>query len=95
MKTTCCHAQYELHPEIGQAIARGHEVEIRPEHLKPLGGCEQVRYKRCNNVAFLRRRISDTVQIVGKNYKKNIGKNIFIGCSCRFLIVRTFYLRIS
>ena len=52
VKTTCCHAQYELHPEIGQAIARGHEVEIRPEHLKPLGGCEQVRYKRCIQCGF-------------------------------------------
>ena len=33
VQTSCCGAIYELDPEIGKAIARGEQVEIRPEHL--------------------------------------------------------------
>ena len=33
VQTSCCGTVYELNPEIGKAIARGEQVEIRPEHL--------------------------------------------------------------
>lgn len=33
VKTSCCAAVYELDAQIGTQIARGEQVEIRPEHL--------------------------------------------------------------
>lgn len=52
VRTTCCNAQYELDQEVGQAIARGHEVQIKEEHLRPLGGYAQTNYKRCSQCGF-------------------------------------------
>ena len=52
VRTTCCSAQYELDSNIGHAIVRGRDVEIRTEHLTPLGGCEQTNYKRCTQCGF-------------------------------------------
>lgn len=34
VKMACCEAVYELNPEVGKAIARGEQVEIRSEDLK-------------------------------------------------------------
>ncbi|MDO5350365.1 MAG: zinc ribbon domain-containing protein [Lachnospiraceae bacterium] len=34
VKMSCCEAVYELNPEVGRAIARGEQVEIRNEDLK-------------------------------------------------------------
>jgi len=33
VETSCCHAIYELDPEVGRRIAKGEEVEIRQEDL--------------------------------------------------------------
>ena len=33
VKTTCCGSLYELDPEVGKALARGEQMEIRQEHL--------------------------------------------------------------
>lgn len=52
VRTTCCNAQYELDPNIGLAIARGNDVEIRPEHLRLVGGSAQSSYKRCSQCGF-------------------------------------------
>ena len=52
VRTTCCSAQYELDSNIGLAIARGHDVEIRPEHLCPIGGTAHTMYKRCEQCGF-------------------------------------------
>ena len=52
VRTTCCKAQYELDPNIGLAIARGNDVEIRPEHLRLVGGSAQSSYKRCSQCGF-------------------------------------------
>ena len=52
VRTTCCSAQYELDSNIGQAIARGKDIEIRIEHLTPLGGYAQESYKRCIQCGF-------------------------------------------
>ena len=41
VQTSCCGTIYELDPEIGKAIARGEQVEIRLEHLSRVNqsGC--------------------------------------------------------
>ena len=52
VRATCCGGQYELDPNIGLAIARGNDVEIRPEHLSPIGGTAQAMYKRCSQCGF-------------------------------------------
>ena len=52
VRTTCCNAQYELDTNIGLAIARGNDVEIRPEHLRMMGGSAQSNYKRCSQCGF-------------------------------------------
>ena len=33
VETTCCHALYELDPEVGKRIAKGESIEIKPEDL--------------------------------------------------------------
>ncbi len=33
VQTSCCGTIYELDSEIGKSIARGEQVEVRPEHL--------------------------------------------------------------
>lgn len=52
MKTTCCGTVYELNPETGRRLARGEDLEIRPEDLTLVSeGREapawQVPVKRC------------------------------------------------
>ena len=53
VKTSCCNGLYELDPAIGQAIARGNEVEIRPEHLVALDARSQQTSRRCTNCGFM------------------------------------------
>lgn len=51
VETSCCHRIYELDPEVGRAVARGYDVEIRPEHFYQ----EQGYYnptKVCKNCGF-------------------------------------------
>ena len=36
VRTTCCESLYELDAEIGARIARGEDIEILAEHLKPV-----------------------------------------------------------
>jgi len=52
VRTTCCGGRYELDENIGYAIAHGREVQIRPEHLRPIGGTTQRNYKRCSYCGF-------------------------------------------
>ena len=52
VRTTCCGGRYELDENIGYAIAHGREVQIRPEHLRPIGGTTQTNYKRCSYCGF-------------------------------------------
>ena len=52
VRTTCCGAQYELDGNIGYAIARGNNVDIRPEHLRLIGASSQSSYKRCTQCGF-------------------------------------------
>ena len=53
VQTSCCHALYELDPEIGKRIARGEDIEILSEHLRRV---QDQRYgytqKRCQNCGF-------------------------------------------
>ena len=49
VQTSCCGALYELNPEIGKSIARGEQVEIRPEHLSRVNqGGYGYNFKRCS-----------------------------------------------
>ena len=36
VQASCCNALYELDAEIGKRIARGGDVEILPQHLRPV-----------------------------------------------------------
>jgi len=51
VRSSCCGTEYALDPEIGARIARGEEVEIRPEHLKRLQG-RSYAFRRCANCGF-------------------------------------------
>lgn len=51
VQTSCCGRLYELDREIGAAIARGEQVEIRPEHLKEMPGQGQG-VRRCANCGY-------------------------------------------
>lgn len=48
VRMSCCGSVYRLDAEIGARIARGENVEIRPEHLQPVqvnrGGFRKCRY---------------------------------------------------
>ena len=52
VKSTCCGGQYELDENIGYAIAHGKDVEIRTEHLKPIGQTQYSNYKCCSQCGF-------------------------------------------
>ena len=52
VQSTCCNTVYALDPEIGRAIARGENVEIRPEHLTEVQAGYRSRFKRCSNCGF-------------------------------------------
>lgn len=52
VQSTCCNTVYALDPEIGRAIARGENVEIRPEHLTEVQAGSRSTYKRCSNCGF-------------------------------------------
>lgn len=51
VQTSCCGRIYELDREIGAAIARGEQAEIRPEHLKEMPG-QNYRIHRCTNCGY-------------------------------------------
>ena len=53
VQTSCCGTIYELNSEIGKSIARGEQVEIRPEHLTRViqGDCSYDR-KRCSRCGY-------------------------------------------
>lgn len=38
VQMSCCGKLYKLNPEVGKRIAKGEDVEIRPEDLEPVGG---------------------------------------------------------
>ncbi len=55
VQTSCCDTVYELDPEVGKRIARGENVEIRPEDLTCTGarGYGSFRtYKTCTNCGY-------------------------------------------
>ena len=47
VQSTCCNTVYSLAPEIGKRIARGDNIEIRPEHLTRVQAGYKSRVKRC------------------------------------------------
>ena len=54
-ESTCCSTTYELDPEIGRRIARGENVEIRPQHLREVYsgyGCGG-RTRRCSACGYV------------------------------------------
>ncbi|MCR4891157.1 MAG: zinc ribbon domain-containing protein [Lachnospiraceae bacterium] len=54
VQTSCCGSLYELDPEIGKAIARGEQVEIRQENLTKIssGGGFSSGYKKCRQCGY-------------------------------------------
>lgn len=52
VQSTCCNTIYALDPDIGRQIARGEDVEIRPEHLTKVQAGYRKRGKRCGNCGF-------------------------------------------
>lgn len=46
VQTTCCNTVYELDEEVGKRIARGEDVEIKPEELTQIQA-GRGSYKRC------------------------------------------------
>lgn len=52
VRTTCCGTVYALNVEIGKAIARGNEVEIKPEHLLRVQGQSYEPQRRCGQCGF-------------------------------------------
>lgn len=53
VKTTCCGTLYGLNPEVGKAIVRGNNVEIRPEHLMGVQGQSYDAKKRCSQCGYV------------------------------------------
>ena len=56
-KSTCCGTVYEINQEIGQRIARGEELQLRPEHLNLISDGHQapawqMEAKRCANCGY-------------------------------------------
>lgn len=52
VETSCCHALYELDPEIGKRIARGEDIKIRQEDLtRVMDGRSSV--KVCQNCGYM------------------------------------------
>ena len=53
VQTSCCGTIYELNSEIGKSIARGEQVEIRPEHLTRVNQCDcSYDRKRCSRCGY-------------------------------------------
>ena len=56
VQASCCNALYELDAEIGKRIARGEDVEILPQHLRPVHpgnrGNGWNTTKQCRNCGF-------------------------------------------
>ena len=52
VQSTCCNTIYALDPDIGRQIARGEDVEIRPEHLTKVQAGYRKRGKLCGNCGF-------------------------------------------
>lgn len=53
VQTGCCQAIYELNPEVGRAIAKGEDVEIRPEHLSLVSNSRYgSAHKHCNYCGY-------------------------------------------
>lgn len=53
VQTSCCGTVYELNPEIGKAIARGEQVEIRTEHLSRVNQSGyRYQYKHCSHCGY-------------------------------------------
>lgn len=56
-KSNCCGTVYELNPEIGARIAKGEDLQIRPEHLTLVSDGHkepawQVEAKKCRNCGY-------------------------------------------
>lgn len=54
VQTSCCGRLYELDRETGAAIARGEQVEIRPENLHEMPG-QGYDARRCANCGYTTR----------------------------------------
>ena len=52
VQTSCCGTVYKLNPEIGKAIARGEQIEIRPEHLSRVNQGGYSYRKHCSRCGY-------------------------------------------
>lgn len=53
VQMSCCGTQYELDPGVGKRVARGENVEIRPEHLQRVRSAKwDYPYKKCVSCGF-------------------------------------------
>lgn len=52
VQTTCCNTIYELDPEVGKALARGENIEIRQEYLREVRAGFRSYMKRCSNCGY-------------------------------------------
>lgn len=66
VETSCCGTLYMLDAEVGRCIARGEDVEIRPEHLSPCG--QGGAYKRCGNCGYATQEDFDFCPKCGKKF---------------------------
>lgn len=66
VQASCCNALYELDAEIGKRIARGGDVEILPQHLRPVHpgnrGNGWNTTKQCRNCGLRPRRIMNSAR---------------------------------
>lgn len=52
VQASCCGTVYELNPEIGKAIARGEQIEIRTEHLSRVNQGGHSYRKHCSRCGY-------------------------------------------
>ncbi|MDO5146052.1 MAG: zinc ribbon domain-containing protein [Eubacteriales bacterium] len=52
VQSSCCNTIYSLDADVGRAIARGEDVEIRPEHLTQVQAGHGSRSKKCSGCGY-------------------------------------------
>lgn len=54
VRSSCCGTVYALDPEIGRALMKGVELEIKPEHLQKVSGATEhgQTVKRCSACGY-------------------------------------------
>lgn len=67
-RTTCCRTLYALDSEIGKVIAKGNDVEIKPEHLLKVQGQSYETLKRCSQCGYTTSEKFDFCPKCGKEF---------------------------